>query len=68
MKSFKFVITIVAAVLFGVALGAFLTRPPQVKAAATVYLDKVTKGPNVVVGSVIVGFGCTQEDCYVASR
>jgi len=68
MKSMKSAVTILATLLFGIGLGAYLAHPPQVKAVGTVYLDKVTEGPNAIAGDEIVGFGCTQAACYVASR
>lgn len=68
MKSIQRWLVIVFAMCAGIGIGAFLMRPPQVRAVGTVYVDKVTAGNNAILGDQIVGFGCTQTDCYIASR
>lgn len=73
MKSIKSAVTILTAVLVGAVLGAFLSRPPHVKAmgnALYVHLQKVHEGDNMkgaFYGSTFLGFACTQQDCYVAT-
>lgn len=73
MNSIKTALTVLAAILVGVALGASLSRPPQVKAigsALYINVQKVQEGNNVkspLTGSTYIGFSCTQTDCYVAS-
>jgi hypothetical protein len=67
-KMMKSAATLLVALLFGVALGALLAHPPKVKAVGTVYVDKVTDGPNAIAGGEVVGFACKQTDCYIASR
>jgi hypothetical protein len=68
MNSVKSLLTIFAAVLFGVAVGAFLTRPPKVKAATVFHIQKVTEGSKMIAWDDYVGFACTQQDCYIVSR
>jgi hypothetical protein len=53
-------------------LGAFLSRPPKVKAASNrnFYIQKVQEGRNTnesIFSTGSIGFACTQTDCYVAS-
>ena len=68
MDSIKSAATVLAAVLIGALLGAFLARPPQVKAALSgVRVQRVTEGYNTVQGSQVLGFACGQEGCYVAT-
>lgn len=68
MKSMKYVLTIVVSMLFGAILGAYLSHPPQVKAAVGVRVQKVTDGYNMVIGQQVLGFACTQQDCYIATQ
>jgi hypothetical protein len=68
MKSAKSALPILLAMLFGAALGAFLTRPPKVHAVGGIHVQKVTGEFTMAVGSEYLGFACTQEDCYIASR
>jgi hypothetical protein len=69
--STKFVLLILAAFVLGAAMGTFLSRPPQVKAASSmVNLQKVEEGNNpktLLSGSRYLGFACTQTDCYLAT-
>jgi hypothetical protein len=68
MKSIKSALVILSAVLLGAVLGIFLSRPPQVKAALSgLRVQKVTEGYNTVQGSQVLGFSCTQENCYIAT-
>jgi hypothetical protein len=73
MKSVKSAVTLIAAVLGGMVLGMFLSRPPSVKAVSTPYIinvQKVQEGDTVksmTAGSRFLGFACTQQDCYIAT-
>lgn len=68
MKSFKTLGMILSAFIIGATLGAYLSHPPQVKAALSgIRLQKVRDGYNTVLGSQVLGFACTQEDCYIAT-
>jgi len=68
MNSIKSVLTTLAAVLIGVAIGMFLTQPPKVKASTIFHIQRVTAGSNLLVYDDYVGFACTQQDCYVVTR
>jgi hypothetical protein len=71
MKSLKSSLIILTAVLLGMALGAFLSRPPRVQASAhNFYVQKVEEGRNTnrsLWSTGYIGFACTQTDCYIAS-
>lgn len=73
MKSVPSAAAIFLALAIGAALGAFLSRPPKVHAIGSQYfisVQKVHEGNNAkspLTGSQLIGFACTQEDCYVAS-
>jgi len=76
MMSAKFTVTAVTLSLFvGGAIGAYLSRPPKVKAEVYSYyihVQKVTEGSNVKSATggnhQIIGFACTAQDCYVATQ
>lgn len=62
------------AVLVGFVLGAYLAHPVTAKASSngsTIYLRRVTEGtytdPNFA-NREIVGFSCSNGECYVAVR
>jgi len=72
MKSISSALPIVIAVLLGMAFGAYLSRPPKVKAAGNrnFYVQKVQEGRNTnqsIWSTGFIGFACTQTDCFVAS-
>jgi hypothetical protein len=73
MKSVKSVLTTLTAVLLGGVAGAFLARPPKAHAIGSTYfinVQKVKEGSNAksaLTGSHIIGFACTEQDCYVAT-
>lgn len=68
MKSFKSIVIVAVAVLFGVVLGVFLARPSKVYAGVGVRMQKVNEGYNLAIGADYLGFACTQQDCYVLTR
>jgi len=55
------------AVLLGVLLGATIYHPKPVKAAG-VRMEKVTNGFNALIGSQVVGFACTHDDCFALTQ
>jgi hypothetical protein len=55
------------AVLLGFIIGAAIYHPKPVKAAG-VRMEKVTDGFNNVIGSDVVGFACTHDECFVLSK
>lgn len=72
MKPTKSAAFVLIAFLVGGALGAFLSRPPRVKAAGShnVYVQKVQEGRNTIQSlwsTGYLGFACTQTDCFVAT-
>lgn len=68
MKTIKSAGTVVVVFILGIALGIYLSQPPHVKAALNgVRIQKVTEGYNTVMGSQILGFSCTQADCFIAT-
>jgi len=49
-------------------LGALLYRPLPVKAASGIGVQALKEGYNGIQGEEIVGFSCTQNACYIATR
>jgi hypothetical protein len=68
MTSLKSATTFLLTLLFGIALGAFFSHTQKVHASSGIRVQKVIEGYNMVVGTDYLGFACTQQDCYVASR
>jgi hypothetical protein len=69
--SIKSLVMVCAALVVGFASGVYLSRPPKVKAAiGYIYLQKVHEGNNMTpaMSGEPIGFSCTQQDCYIASR
>jgi uncharacterized protein YxeA len=71
MKSINSALPILIAVLLGIALGAYFSHPPKVKAAGNhnFYVQKVQEGRNTnqsIWSTGYIGFACTQTDCFVA--
>jgi len=61
---------VLSAVLLGFVLGILLGHPRPAKAAlSNITLIEIRKGynPTVQVGEII-GFACTADACYLASR
>jgi hypothetical protein len=57
------------AVVAGFVLGAMLYQPHPVKALNNISLTEIKQGMHsYVLGDKIIGFGCTQEACYIASE
>jgi hypothetical protein len=56
------------AVLAAFVLGALLYRPLSVKAASGIGVQALKEGYNGIQGEEIVGFSCTQNACYIATR
>lgn len=68
----KSALPLMAAVLIGFVLGAF-SHLSLVKAASNngpIYIQKVSDDVTngSIRGSEFLGFACTQDDCYIASR
>ncbi|HMD16222.1 MAG TPA: hypothetical protein VKH18_06100 [Terriglobales bacterium] len=56
------------AVLLGFILGALLYHP-QVKASTSITVTAVKAGYSPYVpGDTVVGFACTADTCYIATR
>jgi len=73
MKSIRFIGSVVLAFFLGSALGIYLSQPPRVRAQGSIYVhvQKVREGLNPQAmgsGREIVGFACTQQDCYIATH
>jgi hypothetical protein len=74
MKSFRLAGAAVLSLFVGGALGAYLSRPPKVKAQGvysySINVQKVKEGSNAkaTVSHQIIGFACTAEDCYIATE
>jgi hypothetical protein len=72
MKSIKSAAIVIAAIVFGYTLGTYFSHPPQVQAGSLfIHVQKVQEGNTVSYapsGSQFLGFACTQQDCYIASR
>jgi uncharacterized membrane protein len=56
------------AVLAAFILGALLYRPLPMKAAGGINVQALKEGYNSFQGEQIVGFSCTQNACYIATR
>jgi hypothetical protein len=57
------------AVLLGFVLGVALYRPQSAKAAlSNVTLIELKKGNSTIQVGEIIGFACTSDACYIASR
>jgi hypothetical protein len=71
MKALRSGLVIFSAVLVGFVLGAYLYRPSPVHAqniGGGIRMQKVTEGYNIVIGSQVMAFSCTQENCFIAVR
>jgi hypothetical protein len=70
MSAFRYGVAIFAAVSLGFLFGAYVYHPSVIHAqsASGIRIEKVTEGYNAVIGSQVVAFSCTQEDCFIAVR
>lgn len=74
MNSIKSIATLASAVLLGVLVGVAISRPPTVKAkvwSPYIHLQKLKEGMNVRSSpndETVLGFSCTQEECYIATE
>jgi hypothetical protein len=57
------------AVVAGFVLAAVLYHPQSARALNNIRLTEIKPGLNsYVLGDRIIGFGCTQDACYIASE
>ena len=73
MERMNAILKFAIALLLGIIIGAYFGNPRAVKAIGSSYfisVQKVHEGNNAksaISGSQVIGFACTQEDCYVAT-
>lgn len=74
LTAMKLAIVIALFFALGVASGAYLSRPPKVKAATNFHLQKLRTSQFgdaitfIVSNDDYVGFSCTAQDCYILTR
>jgi hypothetical protein len=73
MKSIKSAVPVCVALAVGFASGAYLSRPPKVKASTSFHIQKLRTSAygdssNLVLYDDYVGFSCTAQDCYILTR
>ncbi len=57
------------AVLLGFLLGVLLYHPHRAQAANSITITAVKPGNSPYVpGDTIIGFACTQDTCYIATK
>jgi len=56
-----------SAMLLGSVLGAAIYHPKPAMAAG-VRMQKVTEGFNNAIGSELVGFACTHDECFLLMK